>query len=1060
MDPSAGGSVWQKTGPRKSLSMPTDPATFATFPATPEALSEWMRRSQIRDVQRGATNLRNLADSRVPGDLLASVVHQLQTELRSVSDPDMALNFFERFFLSARSRLSLAALMDRDPTAIRVLLKIFSTSNYLSELLIRDQESFDVLRMTEGQPQTLEVMQSDICGVLGNVADPAIAMRTLRRFKQRETLRIAFGDLVVQHRLGMVTEQISWLAEALCQAALEFATRHLEKKWGRPRDSQGHPVSCVILAMGKLGGRELNYSSDIDLVLVFGATGQCDGSRARSNQEFFEELTRDFTKLMGENTPNGFAWRVDWRLRPEGQKGRLSNSAEAFLRYYEQKGRAWERQALIKARPVAGDLQLGRQILEKLEPWIWRRLSHFDVTAVRSLKRQIERRAIVEGVDLRDVKTGRGGIRDIEFTTQFLQLMHGRKIREIRQFNTLQALEQLQRAGLLTLEEESLLMQNYIWLRKLEHRLQIMSDLQTHRLPDDPQALERIALRMGYVEAFGERPLARFQADYEEITAVNRRILDHQLHQTFAAQPEGELPEAVDLIYVSEVDAAHASRALEGYTFADPLAAALRIQGLGTERSIFLSASRCRHFLAAILPGLLREICATTDPDRTLNSLYSVTEQLGAKGVLWEMFSVIPNAMQLFVRLCAQAGYLTAILRDNPGMIDELVDALLVGQLPGKEWLQRHLNELTGSADDPSLIIHSFKQAQHLRIGTVDLLGESEMVAVNRTLSDVADVCLETIAGFCLRKVQATRGVPWFVNPDGSRRPCQCAIVACGKLGGREMNYQSDLDLFFLFEADGQTEHPDPQQQTSNQHFFSDWASEVTRFVSARTAVGRLYELDSRLRPSGKSGSLATSLQEMLRYFRTGQGQSWESLALCKARVVWTSDNVAGPTDQVILEAITARDWSAVIIDEIAAMRERMEQQPGTSGNLKRGPGGTVDIEFAVQLVQLRYVREYPQLRNPSAPELLRTIAELQLLPAGILQTFSDGFRLLRTVESSLRLCDESPRNSLTDPPGLAGRIAKLMHRSSAPALVEEVRNMRAAIREAWLQVLEILRRC
>ncbi len=1020
-------------------------------------MTTWLNAARIRDAQRGAKNLCNLIEARLPSDLLASVLQQLHEALITASDPDMSLNFFERFFLEARSRLSLAALIQRDPTVVPVLIRIFSTSNYLGELLVRDNEAFDALRMSEGQPQLLEKLVADICSLLESVTDPLIAMRILRRFKHRETLRIAYGDLVVQHRMGMVTEQISWLAQALSQGALKFCDRLLQKKWGTPRDESGNIVPFVILAMGKLGGRELNYSSDIDLVMVFGANGECDGSRSRSCQDYFDALTRDFSKLMNENTADGFAWRVDLRLRPEGQKGRLSNSATSFLRYYEQKGRAWERQALIKARPVAGDIAFGEHLLVQLEPWIWRRLSHYDITAVRSLKRQIEHRAIVEGVDELDVKTGRGGIRDIEFTIQFLQLLHGRRLKKIRQFNTLRALEQLQIAGCLTMEEESLLIRNYVWLRKLEHRLQIMSDLQTHRLPDDPNELRRIALRMDFPDSRDDQPLRQFQAELARVTSVNRRILDHQLHGAFADETDGDVPECVDLIYVPEIKPALAERALAGYAFSDPLDAARRIQGLSNERTPFLSLSRCRHFLAAVLPKLLREISNSPSPDRTLATLQSVTDQLGGKGVLWEMFNAQPEAMRLFVRMCAYAGYLTGILYSQPGMIDELVDALLVGQLPTRKWLRKSLAELNEGASDPTLIIQSFKQAQHLRTGVVDLIGRSDIEKVNRTLSDIADVCLQAVATFHLHQLRQTMGDPLIVDSDGNSRPCNCAIIACGKLGGQELNYQSDLDLLFVYEGDGQTTHHDPAQQTTNQHFFSRWASDVTRFVTAQTAAGQLYDLDSRLRPTGKSGTLATSVPEMLRYFQTGQGQSWEQLAMCKARVIWSIGDPAS-ADDAILQAITSRTWSSQVVDEIEAMRLRLERSATSADDIKRGKGGTVDIEFAVQLIQMRYVNEFPVLRNPSAPASLRLAMQNGLIGEEAGQTLLDGYRLLRSVESFLRLCEQTAQTSLSSSPDLPNRIAMLLTYSSGDRLLKNVDETRKKVRDTFVAVLQQLR--
>lgn len=1016
--------------------------------------SDWLSRSGVRDQARGQINLENIMSVGLPADLLAELLGQLQAGLRGSSDPDMALNHFERFFLAARSRIALAALIGRDHSVLPVLLTIFSTSHYLSELLIRDQEAFDVLRMTEGQPQQLQTLCDDINTVLAGVHDPAIAMRTLRRFRHREILRIAFGDLIERHRLGMVTEQISFLAEALCDAALRFADRQLRKKWGTPRDESGAEVPFAVLALGKLGGRELNYSSDIDLMTVFGAHGSCDGPRGRSCQDYFEELTRDMSRLLGENTPDGFAWRVDLRLRPDGQQGRLCLNAGSFLRYYEQKGRAWERQALIKCRPVAGDRTFGQKILDSLQPWIWRWFSHYDISAVKSLKRQIERRAITDGVDHRDVKTGHGGIRDIEFTTQFLQLLHGSRLPEVRHHNTLSALERLQRAGCLSFDEESILQHNYIWLRQLEHRLQIMSDLQTHRLPDQEAELERIARRMGYQELFGVPPLRQFRDDFEDVTAANRRILNHLLHSAFSGEESGEASEAVDLIYSAEVTPAQAAGALGPWGFADPLMAARQVQGLADERTPFLSAGRCRHFLAAVLPRLLREIASYPEPDRTLASLLGIADQLGGKGVLWELFHTHPATMQLFVRLCSGAGYLGGLLRSSPGMIDELIDALLVNQLPSRAWLEQDLAELLAGTTDPLPIIRSFRQAQHLRIGIQDLAGNGPIGDVGRALSDVADVCLGQIASFCLQQMTVRFGPP-ANGPDG--RPCPAAIIACGKLGGRELNWQSDLDLLFLFESDGQTVHADPSRATSHQHFFSQWASEVTRCVTSPSSGGRLYEIDSRLRPTGKSGALATSTESLARYFQSAQGQSWERLALCKGRVAWSSGN-QDFAQNALRSAILSVPWSPATVDEIRNMRQRLEQNADPE-DLKRGPGGTVDAEFVAQLFQLKHLAGVPDLAGLGTAAAIQRIRDAHLLPADIADPLVESFLLLRRVESSLRLSDETPHSSLGNQPALAARVAGLMRLSSPEELLRQVREARQTIRQCYRDACETIQR-
>lgn len=1015
-----------------------------------------LRRLGLKDLSRGETNLRKLSSCGLTSDLFASLHRQLEQQLPQLSDPDMALNNLERFFDAARSPLALGALFDRDPTGIPILLKLFSTSQYLADLLIRDTESYDFLRMTEGQPHTREVLLDDLASELRTVTDPAQGLAVIRRFKHRETLRIAFGDLIAEQRLPVVAEQISLVADAICQGAWEFCDRLLQRKFGLPLNEQGQRIPFAILAMGKLGGSELNYSSDIDLIMVFGEQGMCSGHRHRTALEYFEELTRTFVRLLTENTALGFAYRVDLRLRPEGQKGRLCNSLGNLLQYYELHGRAWERQALLKARAVAGDLDFGRAVLERLGPWIYaRNLNRFEIGEVKALKRQIEKRTRVEGRELRDLKTGHGGIRDIEFTIQFLQLFHGGSLPAVRTPNTLKAIERLQRAGILTLQEEAHLSRNYIWLRKLEHRLQIMFDLQTHTLPDSESELQKTAVRMGYTDLFGLSALEQFRTDLREIREVNRRILDHLLHQAFQDEDPGVVPPEVDLLFAPQPSETELIQVLGPLGFRQPQQAFQQLQAMAEETTPFLPSQRCKHFLAAILPKLLREISGTPDPDETMVSLRSVADNLGAKGVLWELFQVQPAALNLFVRLCAAADCLTSLLRNNPGMIDELADALVMRSLPEKNWLGLHLRELLGGAQQLEPILHSFQQAQRLRVGVFDLLGKASVVETTRALTDIADLCLATVSQFYFQMLVARFGLPLTAAGD---QPVDYAIIACGKQGGGELNYHSDLDLIFLYATDGQTQHPDPNRQTSAQHFFSLWAAEVTKFVTQAGPHGRLYEIDSRLRPTGKSGALAVSREGLIRYFSSGQGQAWERLAMCKARVIVSGQGRDAEWEQAIDQSIHSVPWSAAIVDEIWQMRLKM-QNAASRWSLKRAAGGTVDVEFLVQLMILRRSAGDPTLRSPSTLEGLRRLVERgQIAPADG-QILAQGYLFLRSVESALRLSTDTPQIELSEASKVLQRVTYIMRQPSSAELlaaVEEARRRNRHLLEKYLNDLRV----
>ena len=1018
-------------------------------------LDDWLRSVGIADRARGALNLRQLANSGMTVDLFASLLEQLERHLGSVSDPDMALNNLERFFDSARSPLATAALFDRDPTGIPILLKLFSTSQYLADLLIRDTEAYDFLRMTEGLPHAPDVLLDDLSSELRSAQDLSQAMVVIRRFKHRETLRIAFGDLIAEQRLPVVAEQISFVADAICHGAWQFCDRLLEKKFGAPQNEAGERIPFSILAMGKLGGSELNYSSDIDLVMAFGEHGYCATAKSRSALEYFEELTRMFLKLLGENTSLGFAYRVDLRLRPDGKKGRLCNTLDSLLSYYELHGRPWERQALLKARPVAGELEFGQRILQRLEPWIYsRHLSRFEIGEVKSLKRQIEKRALVEGMERRDIKTGHGGIRDIEFTIQFLQLLNGGGLPSVRTQNTLRAIEQLQNAGILTLQEEALLSQNYIWLRKLEHRLQIMFDLQTHALPETELELKKISVRMGYTEIPGRSALEQFRGDLAEITEINRRILDHLLHAAFSDESDTVVPPEVDLLFAPQPSDPELVAVLAPFGFENPKVAYDQLLAMAEEDSPFLPSRRCKHFLAAILPRLLKEIGQSPSPDETIVSLRNVADALGAKGVLWELFHLQPNALGLFVRLCAGADYLVGILRNNPGMIDELVDSLLMQGLPSGDWLRMHLDELLGGATSLDPIIHSFRQAQQLRVGVQDLLGRAAVGEVTLSLTEIADSCLERVAAEMYQRLCDRFGVPHL---ESEERPASYAILACGKQGGRELNYHSDLDLIFLYEAEGETRHSNPDRQTSNQHFFSLWASDVTKFITHAGPYGRLYEIDARLRPTGKSGALAVSGEGLVRYFATGQGQAWERLALCKSRVVVSSELPREDWERTVSRAIAAAPWQAEVVDEIWQMRLRM-QESAPRWSLKRAAGGTVDVEFLVQLFLLRQIGSEPELRTPSTVAGLRLLGERGFLAPEDAQDLEQSYQLLRSVETALRLSTEMPHVELSEQPEFLRKLTYLLRRSSAEELLREIdaaRQTNRGLLEKYLQRLK-----
>lgn len=1012
----------------------------------PEATASFLREIGIANGERGRLNFQAIASSGMTLDQFANISEQIVEIAAGLSDIDMALNNLERFILAARSSIAVGALFQRDQTALPILMKIFSSSQYLSDLLIRDTESYDSLRLTEGQLYSQEILTSELKAAVETATESIQAMQIIRRFKHRETLRIAFGDLIVGHRLEQVVEQISFLASSIIEAARHFAEQQLVKNWGYPEHGEGTRCQYTIFALGKLGGRELNYSSDIDLIAVFDINGKTSQSK-RSAREFYERITRDTIKLLNETTSLGAAYRVDMRLRPEGSRGPICCSETSFLQYYDLQGRTWERQALIKARPVAGDIAFGQRLLKQLETWVYRPiLNRFDIADIKALKRQIEQRSISEGDEKTNLKTGHGGIRDIEFTTQFLQLLNGGVVPEVRTVNTLEAIRLLAEHDCLQQQESGLLQQNYCWLRRLEHLLQIMFDLQTHRLPEDETELTKLAARMGYRDYFGLSVHQQFQNDLQEVTSVNNRILHHLLHNAFdddVAADVSKEPNAVDLVLQQDLKSVQIDKVLQQYHFSNCENAARLIRSLSKENNVFLSSSRCRHFMAAIVSDLLETISQTPDPDATLVSLSTVADAIGGKGALWELFSFNPPSLELFVRLCASSDYLCTIVRRNPGLIDELIDSLLLSRLPTIDWLRLNLDDLTTGAVDASPILHSFKNVHHLRIGVRDIVGRDPIQETHRALSDTAEVCIEKIAQTEFEKC-ASRYSNLAMQPELIAERNGMVILALGKLGGKEPNYHSDLDVIFLYES---LESSSAWINTTPQHFYSELAIKITKTVTTPGPSGKLFDLDSRLRPTGKSGVLAVSFSEFKRYFDSGDGQLWERQSLCKARPVSGNARLRQLAMELVREVITSHPWSNELANQIHEMRLRM-QENCSAKNLKRGVGGTVDVEFIVQMLQLKFADTNHEVLVPGTIEAINAMLKIGAIEKDHALFLIESYQFLRSVESRLRLMNTTARHDL--PTG--DKLEKLAYLLKIPAdeLSRRVEEYRTGNREMF----------
>ena len=994
---------------------------FSSLLENPEMARLWLSGLGVRDAERGFRDLRDLAGRGLPLRLVAKLAEQLDAALPRCPDPGMALTNLERFVAASPTPEATLEALATNPRAAEIAVQLFSTSQFFSELMIRDPSLLDWLRGGADR-RDRETLIGDLWADLNGATTEEARRLALRWFRLREILRIGYNDIVRDLPLDLITLDLSHLADACVEVAYRLARLHAEQRHGSPAGRDGRPARFVVLALGKLGGEELNYSSDIDLIFLYDVEGQTDGPKPVSNAEFFAKLGGEVVRFLSDHTALGMAYRVDMRLRPEGDQGPLARSLPSTLGYYQTAGRTWERQALIKCRPIAGDLDLGRDFLEAITPFVYRRyLSAAEIGEIKAMKRRIEQRTVSAGTAEVEVKTGHGGIRDVEFVVQFLQLLHGGENRDVRHANTLVALSRLEAVGCLTAEERGIMVDTYRFLRRVEHRLQTMFDRQTHEMPRGKEDQRTLAVRLGYPPAsmWEDRtgPAQRFLGDYRDKTEKNRAILNHLLHDAFADGGSAVDP-VVDLVLDPSPGPELIEAALGPYPFRDKATAYANLMALAREESPFLSRARCRHFLAGIAPRLLQAVGRAPDPDMALTNLEKVSASLGAKAMLWELFNFNPPTLRLYVELCSTSQFLSEILINNPGMVDDLMDSLVVDRSLPAEAIRGEIAELCRGAEDLAPILLSFRNKEWIRIGTRDILHREPIRDVTRELADVAEAVVVQVANDQWRRRVTRYGLPRR-QADGKR--AQWAIVALGKLGGRELNYHSDLDLVFVYDSDGMTSGG--LESIPNEQFFADVARRVLRALDGACETGRLYAVDARLRPHGSSGPIAIPLDALAEYFQDS-AQVWERLALTRARVIHSRGGFGRQVEAAIQSALAVPLDPATLAREVVAMRRKLEESRGPH-DLKRGFGGLADIEFLVQYLQLRHA-DRPEVARTNLWEALDALLEAGHLSLEAHHDLREAYDFVRTVEGRLRIVHN---RAVVDWPGRPDEMARLARR-------------------------------
>ncbi len=970
----------------------------------------------------------------------ADAVLERLDELRpSLADPERA-DADLRAFLNAHddARDALRRLRE-DALALELVLRLGSTSRYGFETALREPGAFWAIA---GERQYRQVwgralMASHLARDLGACADAEARRAAVAEFKHRHWLRIILGDVMDALSLEAAVGELSDLTDVAVRACLAEAAARLCAR-GIPAPE----FEFAVLGMGKLGARELNYSSDIDLIFIYdagedgplpaptaraagGEEDDADGGRAAAVHDASQRLGAELIRLLDEHTAQGRMFRVDMRLRPEGERGELALSLRESVDYYYSVGRPWERQAMIKARAIAGSARLGERFFAEIVPWIYPSDPQWeDLEEARAMRRRIEERA-----QAANVKTGAGGIRDIEFLVQYFQLVHGGRAAELRQGATLPVLRLLSDAAILPRPAALELERSYRWLRLVEHRLQMWQDRQEHELPRAAAERAALARRCGMR---GPGALEDFDARHAATRARVRELVGRHF---LGVTPESEALMA--LVVQGEADAALAGRVLGEYGFRDIAKACARVRSLAVEPFFVLSRSRTERNLVQLLPGLLARISASPDPDQTLESFARIVSAVGGRATFYELLLDQPRVARLFIELAGWSKFLVELMQDFPGLPDDVIDALNQAPRRAYEYGGQARALIRGIRDlGPPLAL---LQARETAIIAIRDLEGADADDTAEHLTALAAAILDSVLGRVIQERARAHDVP--IEAGRQTRFC---VLGLGKLGGHELSYASDMDVLFVCDPGGACarEGGEPMQ---GDVFWTKVAEDLMRAMSEN----RLYALDPRLRPYGEKSELVPTT-EALRIYWSQEREIWERMAMVRVSHLAGDPRLGEEACASILGPALSQPLGPAAGEQVRAMRRRLEESVSGRDHLKRGPGGYVDHEFIAQFLCLGLARgDLPQPCGTGA--MLARLGELGRLDPAAVDELNRGLMRLRAIESRMRLFAGRAISSIPTEPDARRELARRCGYASSAEMDEELARVRAQARD-WFE--------
>ncbi len=893
---------------------------------------------------------------------------------------------------------------------LAMLGRTMACSDFVARNCIRYPPMFLAL-LAEGfeNSRTAEDYRQLVGQAVSAAKDEASLMTALRELRQQEMVRIAWRDLNQLASVAIVLQELTDFAVAVVSITLQALEKQQADIYGMPLDAEGNEQSLLVLAMGKMGGGELNFSSDIDLIFSFAEDGETPGPRKKSHYEFYLAVIRKLVKVLDEATLDGFVYRVDTRLRPFGQSGPMAMSFSGLEQYYQLHGRDWERYAMIKASVISGREADKKYLQSMLTPFVYRRYLDFSmIDEIREMKLMINTQMKRKGME-NNIKLGQGGIREIEFIGQTLQLIRAGRDPELRERSIIKVLKLLAEKNQLSVSDVKQLIAAYWFLRKLENRLQMLGDKQTHTLPDDEESKQRICLSMG-------------MKGWDELLAVlaeHQKAVDTVFQNLISAEAEdGETTASVFALYWSGAGRhlekqGEVSRGVQHYLstlgYTQPELAMQALAELHASSTMRHLSGDSVRLMAKLLESLLEKIAAFPAQLELLDRVGKILKALAGRKVYISLLNEFPAIQLQVLTLCSTSEWFTERLRRYPILLDSLLgDAESFRHTyDTRHLLEVELKRIESEAGETDLELlmermRQFKRQTVFTIAMLDVFYDEPVESVSDHLTHLANVLLEKILDYSWQAMVARYGEPRY-ELDGQIKTAHMAVVGYGKLGGNELGYGSDLDIIFIHDSQGKRQLTAGEKSIENQHFFARVAQRVIHFLNTRTYSGILYEADTRLRPDGQAGLMVSSIAAFEQYQRE-KAWTWEHQALIRARFVTGNVLLEQEFDRIRSSILQQQRDAPELASEVVVMREKMRKHlAGKSAefDIKQDAGGLVDIEFMTQAGVLIYARQHEAcLRHTATLALINELARIGWYSEHEAEKVADAYRYFRKLKN------------------------------------------------------------